>query len=99
MAQVCSFLCQVVCLLFRCFIANTHRITTNIVVLKNGSAGLCETRAAVHSTSGEESHCGFGGGGGEQWQLRWYITIHFFPFYDDNDGQMMATMDDGDKGR
>jgi hypothetical protein len=41
----------------------------------------------------------FGGGGGEQWQLRWYITIHFFPFDDDNDGQMMATMDDGDKGR
>jgi hypothetical protein len=57
--------------IFHCFIANTHRITTKIVVLKNGSAGLCESRAAVYSTSGEESHCGFGGGGGEQWRLRW----------------------------
>ena len=28
----------------------------------------------------------FGGGGGEQWQVRWYITIHFFH-------SMMTTMD------
>jgi hypothetical protein len=56
---------------FHCLIANTHHIITNIVVLKNGSAGLCGKRAAIYSMAGEESHCGFGGGGGEQWRLRW----------------------------
>ena len=46
--------------------------------------------------AGEESHGEFGGGGGEQWWLRWYITIHFLfhPIMTtmDND-DMMTTMD------
>ena len=73
-------------------------------------------RAAIYSNAREESHCGdlFGDGEGEQWRLRYYITIKFSLFYfipseddnyDDNDddddnydNMMTKTMDDDDNG-
>jgi len=52
--------------------------------------------SAIYLTAGEESNVGnlFNGRGGEQWRLRWYITIEvvhnnqlFIPSDDDNNGQ------------